>query len=186
MKHRIKLPISFYLFRYSAYLLIFACIFTFGYLTDKLVASIYLFIAYISLRYLFPKTWHSKSFLRCIFWSIVSFFVAIELTPELSVSILASIVVGIIFDAILHKVSDYCDLVRDKAQFACDMIYQMNEEELRLYAKMKGLSEVMIDTLILRVLHNYKWVEIQNERAYSKTAIRYHKQVIEKTLKIKL
>ena len=186
MKHRIKLPISFYLFKYSAYLVIFACIFTFGYLTDKFVASIFLFVAYLSLGYLFPKTWHSKSFLRCIFWSIASFFVAIELTPELSVSILSSIVVGIIFDAILHKISDYTDLVRNKAQQSCEMIYKMDEAELRMYAKMKGLAEVMIDTLVLRVLHNYKWVEIQQERAYSKTAIRYHKQIIEKTLKIKL
>lgn len=186
MKHRIKLPISFYLFKYSAYLLIFACIFTFGYLTDKFVASIFLFIAYLSLRYLFPKTWHSKSFLRCIFWSIASFFVAIELTPELSISILSSIVIGIIFDAILHRIGDYTDLLKEKAKDACEMIYEMDEPELRMYAKMKGLKEVMIDTLVLRVIHNYKWVEIQQERAYSKTAIRYHKQVIEKALKIKL
>ena len=62
----------------------------------------------------------------------------------------------------------------------------MSEDELRTYATSKGLPEIMIDTLILKVLHNYRWVDIMTERNYSKTAIRYHKaQIIEK-LDIKL
>ena len=62
----------------------------------------------------------------------------------------------------------------------------MSEEELRNYAKSKHLSEMMIDTLVLKVIHNYKWVEIQHERNYSKTAIIYHKKQICKTLNIEL
>ena len=52
----------------------------------------------------------------------------------------------------------------------------MSEEELRQYAQSKGLSEPICDTLVLKIIHNYRWVDIQKERKYSKTAIIYHKK----------
>ena len=62
----------------------------------------------------------------------------------------------------------------------------MTEEELRNYAKSKHISENMIDTLVLRVIYNYKWVEIQQERNFTKDGIRYHKEQLNKKLNIKL
>lgn len=60
-------------------------------------------------------------------------------------------------------------------------LYKMSEEELRQYAQSKGLSETICDTLILRIKHAYRWVDIERERNFSKEGIRYHKeQIIEK------
>lgn len=61
-------------------------------------------------------------------------------------------------------------------------IYQMPEYELRQYAASKGLSEVVIETLVLKVIYHYKNVEIQQERGYSKSAINYHLKIIKEKL----
>ena len=82
----------------------------------------------------------------------------------------------------LYKIQDYIDL-KNKA---VNDIYNLNEEQLRNYAKGKGLSETIIDTLVLRVIHNYRWVDIQKELNYSKDGIRYHKEQISKKLNIRL
>ena len=64
-----------------------------------------------------------------------------------------------------------------------DELYAMSEEELRTFARSKGLSEMIVDTLVLKVIHNYKWIEIQEERNYTKEGIRYHKNRIFKAKK---
>ena len=60
-------------------------------------------------------------------------------------------------------------------------LFNMTEEQLRNYAKSKGLSESICDTLVLKIIHNYRWVDIQNAKGYTKDGIRYHKdRIIEK------
>lgn len=72
-------------------------------------------------------------------------------------------------------------LIMDLKQHKQIDLYKMNEEELRQYAQSKGLSENICDTLVLRVKHHYRWVDIEKERNFSKDGIRYHKeQIIEK------
>lgn len=64
-------------------------------------------------------------------------------------------------------------------------LYSMTEIELRNYAKSKGLSEPIIDTLVLKIIKNYRWVDIQNELNFTKDGIRYHKEKIIEKLDIK-
>lgn len=65
-------------------------------------------------------------------------------------------------------------------------IYKMSEAELRQYAQSKGLSENICDTLVLKVIQNYRWVDIEKERNFTKEGIRYHKQRIIEVLEIDL
>ena len=60
----------------------------------------------------------------------------------------------------------------------------MSETELRQYAQSKGLSETICDTLVLRVINNYRWVDIQRAMNFSKDGIRYHKEQIIKKLSV--
>lgn len=111
--------------------------------------------------------------------------IATKLMFPVNISIFSSVIVGICINYLLYKAQDYLELKKQVAKQTID-IYKMTEDELRAYARSKCLSEMIIDTLILRVIHNYKWVEIQNERNYTKDGIRYHKEKINKTLGIKL
>ena len=102
----------------------------------------------------------------------------------IQISIFSSVLVGILMNYALYKLQDYLDLKKQVAKETIN-IYKMTEDELRKYAISKHLSEMMIDTLVLKVIHNYRWCEIMEERHYSRTAIKYHKKCIEKQLNIK-
>lgn len=80
------------------------------------------------------------------------------------------------FELLLEKLKKYKNID----------IYSMTEEELRAYAQSKGLSENICDTLVLKVIKNYRWVDIQKELNYTKDGIRYHKQKIIEKLEIDL
>lgn len=113
------------------------------------------------------------------------YFIYLKLSLPISISIFSGVIYGIFAHFILYKIQDYIELKNNVFKNSID-IYNMSEEELRNYAKSKGLSEMIIDTLILRVINNYKWVEIQKERNYTKEGIRYHKERICKMLDVKL
>lgn len=86
---------------------------------------------------------------------------------------------------VLYKVQRLIDKGLQKIDLK-EHIYSLTEDELRNFAKSKGLGEQIVDTLVLKVIHNYKWVEIERERNYSKDGIRYHKEKLNKVLGFKL
>ena len=108
-----------------------------------------------------------------------------KLMPTVNISIFFCVLVGAFINFILYKIQDYLDLKKEVAKETIN-IYKMTEEELRSYARSKHLSEMMIDSLVLKVIHNYRWCEIRTERNYTRTGMDYHKQTIEKKLNIKL
>lgn len=124
------------------------------------------------------------SILGCMVCSCLVFAIAIKLMLPIQISIFSSVLVGILMNYALYKLQDYLDLKKQVAKETIN-IYKMTEDELRKYAISKHLSEMMIDTLVLKVIHNYRWCEIMEERHYSRTAIKYHKKCIEKQLNIK-
>ena len=103
----------------------------------------------------------------------------------IGMSIFSSVILGVWINYILYCIANYRDLLREKNKNTVD-IYKMNEDDLRAYARSKGLSEMIVDTLVLKVIYNYRWVEIQNERNYTKDGIRYHKERINKVLNLNI
>jgi hypothetical protein len=103
----------------------------------------------------------------------------------IGISIVSSVFVAMGLTYVLYKVQWLIDKGLQKIDLK-EHIYSLTEDELRTFAKSKGIGEQIIDTLVLKVIYNYKWAEIERERNYSKDGIRYHKEKLNKVLGFKL
>jgi hypothetical protein len=161
----------------------------------KYLEAIIFFLCHWFIREQFDKQYHHivPAICRTITGCIMFFGVSFLLPLELSLISAIPICYFISWVGFVKKCSDdfeiKCDelevkieqLIIDLKRYKDIDLYKMDEDELRKYAQSKGLSETICDTLVLRVVKNYRWVDIMTERNYSKTAIRYHKeQIIEK------
>lgn len=191
MKVTTKIKLKIFALDLAFELIVNSIILTMAYFSNKIVETLLFYLAWRVFRFAVPKIFHFKgktplmSILGCMFCSCLVFGVAIHLMLPIQISIFSSVIVGILMNFILYKIQDYLDLKKQVAKETIN-IYTMTEDKLRKYAASKGLSEMMVDTLVLKVIHNYRWVEIRNERNYTRTGIDYHKQTIEKKLNIKL
>ena len=195
MKYSKKLILIKYVRMFGLSAFIISCIALMAFICNKWIEAFSLLVSFFALRYKFDTTYHCSTTGMCTFLSISIFWLAIPLELRIEYSFLFGILVAFVICLICYLVQVYVDnsnLLKEKdaqIEYLCKKLhnyakidlYSMNEEELRNYARSRGLSEIIIDTLILKILHNYKWIDIMRERNYSKTAIRYHKkQIIEK------
>lgn len=192
MNIRTKIKIKLFLFDLLFELIIWSSIVCCAILNDRILETIFFYACWVGLRFIFPKEYHYRhskkaiyNVLGCLFWSNVVFWVVIPNMLPLGTSIFSSVISSMLINTLLYKFQDYLDLKKEIANKTID-IYSLDEDNLRKYAISKGLGEMMIDTLVLKVIHNYKWIEIQNERNYSRTAIKYHKKRINEILGINL
>lgn len=187
-----KIKIKLFVFDMAFNLVMWASIIACALLFNKIIEAFFFYICWNIFRSAYPKEYHYKhsakpivNILGCLFWSNVIFWVVISNMLPVTTSIFASVVLGSVINFMLYKFQDYLDLKHEIANQTKN-IYEMTEDELRTYAKSKHLPEIMIDTLVLKVVHNYRWCEIMAERSYSKTAIRYHRKQINRYLSIEL
>lgn len=191
MKAITKIKLKIFLIKCIFEIIVNGAILSIAFLSDRIIETLLFYISWQVFRTCVPKIFHVRlksplmSIIGCLFCSILTFMFAMKLMLPIEISIFSSVMVGIFINYCLYKIEDYIDLKKEIAKQVKD-IYAMSEEELRNYARSKHLSEMMIDTLVLKVIHNYKWVEIQHERNYSKTAIIYHKKQICKALNVEL
>lgn len=191
MKAITKIKVKIFLIKCIFEIIVNGAILSIAFISDRLIETLLFYISWQVFRTCVPKIFHVRlksplmSIIGCLFCSILTFILAMKLMLPIEISIFSSVLIGILINYCLYKIQDYIDIKKEIAKQVKN-IYAMSEEELRCYARSKHLSEMMIDTLILKVIHNYKWVEIQNERNYSKTAIIYHKKQICKALNIEL
>lgn len=82
-----KLRIKFFAYKYGLYAFIFLLI-----------------IAFVLLRYKFPKTFHHRSTYWCVFWSVLSFWLCIVAVLPLKYSVLSGAVVEMVLCLILYYV----------------------------------------------------------------------------------
>lgn len=174
--------IKFKLFKYVCYAIVFAGIFVCAYFNNKIIETIFLLLSFIYLRYTFPKTFHHPNFYWCIFWSIVIFWVAIPSTLNLSISILSSVLVGFIMTYILFKIEDYIEL---KDKYANKNIWQMAENELREYCRLKGIKNERIEFVVYLVIHQWSFSDIANKLGYSRETLKDWSKSCKKKLNIK-
>lgn len=104
--------VKFKLFQLSTCGIVFSSIILVSILTGKYIEAIAFFVAFVSLRYTFSKTYHSNSFWKCILISVAIFTLAILFIPNKNISLLASIMFGIIVDFTAYKYKDYLDLMQ--------------------------------------------------------------------------
>lgn len=182
---KLKILTILWTFRIAFYLAFLGIVGFYSWLIDRVWQTIILLIGYTCLRWCYPTTWHAKTTQQCFAYSILIFCFCTTLCLPIGISIVSSVFVSMGLTYVLYKVQALIDKGLDKLD-SKEYIYSLTEDELRNLAKGKGLSEQIIDTLVLKVIHNYKWVEIERERNYSKDGIRYHKEKLNKVLGFKL
>lgn len=200
MKAKTKLKLKLYLRVLPVYVAHILSMAVCSAIHGKYAEAVIFLVSELSLRYKFEKTYHCKTAGLCFYFTTAVIWLCIPRVMPINISYLSGVLVGLCVAFVSYHIQCHIDNVnllkeKDKQldaliwrikKYSSIDIYKMSEDELRTYATSKGLPEIMIDTLILKVLHNYRWVDIMTERNYSKTAIRYHKaQIIEK-LDIKL
>lgn len=105
-----KLRIKFFAYKYGLYAFIFLLIIAFAFLLGKHIEAVFLFVAFVFLRYKFPKTFHHHSTYWCVFWSVLSFWLCIVAVLPLKYSVLSCVVVEMVLCLILYKIQDYVDI----------------------------------------------------------------------------
>lgn len=191
MKAYTKIRLKLFLLDLIFELVVNSIILSVAILSEKLVETLSFYFAWRVFRFAVPKIFHVKhnnpfvAIIGCGISSCGIYIFAMNIMPNITTSIFSSVIVSMILNYILYKVQDYIDMKKELSNKTKD-IYSMSEDELREYAHSKKLSEQIVDTLVLRVIHNYKWTEIQHERNFTKEGIRYHKERIEKVLEVKL
>ena len=172
---------GFYLFKYSLYSIIYLGIAVAGVLNQKYIETAFLFIAFVALRYCFPKTFHSKSVYRCVFWSIVIFWVAIPQTLPIAVSIFSSIVSGFLMTWVLYLIQDYLD---------CKVKTTLTIKDISLPTLENILNDSLLteeEKSVIKYKHikHLKGEELYNAMGYSKRqTIRIYKSALEKFNKL--
>lgn len=104
------------------YLVILVALFTISWLCNKVINTIIILMSYGGTRWVFPITYHAKTDRGCLFFSIACFSIAIIIVLPISLSIIASVVVGMIISTFLFFLQYFIDLkartkVADKELF---------------------------------------------------------------------
>lgn len=162
----------------------------------KWLEAIIFFVCHWLIKEQFPKQYHHivPAICRTITACVMFFGISFMLPLELSLFSAIPICYFISWVGFVKKSADEFEVKCDELETRIEQIiielkeykqidlYRMNEEELRKFGQSKGLNEQTCDTLVFRVIHHYRWVDIERETNFSKEGIRYHKEQIVKKL----
>lgn len=182
---KLKILTILWTFKIAFYLAFLGIVGFYSWLINKVLQATILLVGYTLFRWCYPTTWHAKTTQQCFAYSVLIFCFCTTLCLPIGVSIVSSVFVAMGLTYVLYKVQTLIDNAIERVDTK-EYLYSLTEDELRNYAKSKGISEQIVDTIVLKVIYNYKWVEIEKERNYSKTGLDYHKEVIFKKLNVKL
>lgn len=182
------------------HILVMGSVFIIATIFNKYIEAVCFLTAFFSLRYKFDTTYHSDSIVICMTLTISIFSLSIIICPPIYMYILVAILFAYIDCLCLWFIQDWLnqkeynrildaqlyDVMCELKEYKKIDIFKMNEKELRQFAQSHGLSETMCDTLVLKIIHNYRWVDIQKQLNFSKDGIRYHKEKIIEKLNIEL
>lgn len=182
------------------HILVMGSVFIVATIFGKYLEALCFLTAFFSLRYKFPTTYHSDSVIVCMTLTISIFSLSIVICPPIYTYVFFCILFAYLDCFILWFIKDHKDQkMHNKIidlqlyEVMCELkeykkidLFKMTEQELRQFAQSRGLSETMCDTLVLKIIHNYRWVDIQKQLNFSKDGIRYHKEKIIEKLNIEL
>lgn len=190
-KNKLKLKLEkFIIHELWQYIIVIAFVLFCAWLFDKYAEAIMFCISHIVIRRYFDKQYHCGTTAVCLFTTFSIIFLGIAQALPVALSLLSTIPVSFLVCWIGYLAQYKIDLLKHNKELKRELenisLYRMTEDELRNFAKSKNISEPLIDTLVLRVIHNYKWVDIEKERNFTKDGIRYHREQLNKKLNIKL
>lgn len=165
----------------------------------KWLEAIIFNICHLLIRQQFEKQYHHIIPGMCRMITALVMFFGVSFVLPLELSLMSAIPINYFISWIgfVKKTSDdfevKCNnleekverLIKELKEYKNIDLYKMTEEQLRQYAQSKGLSETICDTLVLRIIHNYRWVDIERAKNFTKRGIDYHKEQIIKKLGFK-
>lgn len=172
--------VKFRLFQISTYAIVFVAIALMAFLTGKYIETVGLFVAFVGIRYAFPKTYHSKSFWLCILISVIVFVVAILFVPNKNISVISCIIFGLIIDFIAYKYKDYKDMLSEI--YKPFNVETCTEAELIERCKEIHLSQENTELAIEFFIKKTKQSEIAERLCINEKSV----QIRKKRLKVKL
>lgn len=172
--------VKFRLFQVATYGIVFATISLMAIVTGKYIETIGLFMSFVALRYSFPKTWHSKSFWRCIFISCIVFVFSIAFVPNKDVSLLACIAFGLCIDYVAYKYKDYEDIRLELYKpFNVDTC---TKAELLTRCREVGLSEENTELAVEFFVKKTKQSEIADRLCINEKSVQIRKKRLRQKL----
>jgi hypothetical protein len=117
-------------------------------------------------------------------FTIACFSISIIISLPIHITIIASVIIGIVISTFLFLLQYFLDLLKALKEKGKEELYRMSEPELRQYGASKGLSELQQDILVSRVIEHLKISEICAYRNYGRTTIKYHIGEIKRKLDI--
>ena len=167
------------------YVIILVALFFVSWLLDKIINTVIILMSYGGTRWVFPITYHAKSDKGCIYFTIACFSIGIIICLPITLSIVSSVVIGMVISTFLFFLQYFIDLLEEQKAKEKEYLYKMTEAELRQHGASKGLTEIQQDILVHRIIENLKITEICDYRKYGRTTIKYHIGEIKKKLNLK-
>ena len=166
------------------YVVILVALFSVAWLCDKVINTVIILMSYGATRWVFPLTYHAKTDKGCIMFTIGCFSISIIIALPINLTIVASVIVGMVISTFLFFLQYFLDLLKANKEKDKEELYKMTEAELRQYGASKGLSEIQQDILVHRIIEHLKISEICDYRKYGRTTIKYHIGEIKRKLEL--
>lgn len=113
-------------------------------------------LSFLSLRYTFPKTYHSKKLSKCMTTTAIMFWLAniYMIVVGIHVSILINVLIGLLLGYLAYIIQDYIDLKtrNNKIKHNRDKIIEIlngdvSLENIKNYCKSHGVKEEIATTI---------------------------------------
>lgn len=149
------------------HILVMGSVFITSLIFNKLPEAVCFLIAFFSLRYKFPTTYHADSIALCMVLTNAIFCLSIILCPPLYMYIFSSILFAYVDCLLLWIIQDRIECKKLIKKLQSKTIWQMSENELADYCYAKGVRGEMLEFVIMVVIEQMKYEEIGKRLGYS-------------------
>ena len=132
MTARLKYKLRRFIYTLPYHFLVMGSVFLVATIFNKYFEAVCFLASFFSLRYKFPKTYHSDSVLICMALTISIFTLSIIICPPIYMYLLVSIVFAYIDCLALWFIQDRLDLIAEKnklVQQSIDLLAQLKSQE---------------------------------------------------------
>lgn len=117
-----RIKVELFLKTAFGYLIILLLLFAVSWIFDKVINAVIILMSYGATRWVFPITYHAKTDRGCIMFTIACFSIAIIIALPINLSVISSVVIGMVISTFLFFLQYFIDLkastkINDKDAF---------------------------------------------------------------------
>lgn len=163
----INIELGYFLFNILLFLFQFLLVLTLCYFIKKTILNILIiYISFVVLRTVFGKSYHADTIIKCTTLGAVIFMTATELSLDINISLLSSVIIGVLIAYLMHIYYYYDSYIKCNNDLT-----KMSFDELKI--KLYYLTELEV-SLVYDYWHKYKNVsadDIAEKYGYNKMKI---------------